>query len=109
MREQLLQSHFHQLFQLLEFLDNQILDQQYQFFVSYLVELVLTYLIYYPIEGLILFSGIVSCGIFGRLAITGGRPYEIKKLKEEQRRQDDDDDIEDQGIEVELEVGTTNI
>ena len=100
----ILESHTQVQSQLEGVVHHQKSFQEYQFIVSYLVELVLTYVLYYPLEGIILFSGIISCGIFGRLAITGGRPYEIKQLKEQRRqqqRQEEDDDIEKQGIEVE--------
>ena len=100
----ILESHTQVQSQLEGVVHHQKSFQEYQFIVSYLVELVLTYVLYYPLEGIILFSGIISCGIFGRLAITGGRPYEIKQLKEQRRQQqqqEEDDDIEKQGIEVE--------
>ena len=69
--------------------------QDYEFIVSYFVELVLTYVIYYPVAGTILFSGIVSGG---RLPITGGRPYEIRQAREAQEAEALE---QEQGMEVE--------
>ena len=70
--------------------------QDYQFIISYLVELVLSYVIYYPVAGVTLFSGIVSCG---RFPILGGRPYEIRQGQLAQASQHEED--LEQGVEIE--------
>lgn len=75
--------------------------QDYEFVVSYLVELLLNYLVYYPLVGTVLFSGVLNC--CGRLnvqfPVLGGRPFELKQLE----RSDSDLDESDleEGIEVE--------
>ena len=69
--------------------------QDYEFVVSYLVELLLNYLIYYPLVGVLLFSGLLNC--CGRFPVLGGRPYEIKQLKDKSEL---DSDLEE-GVEVE--------
>ena len=59
----------------------------YSFLLSYSAEMVLALLVYYPIVGTILFSGILGCG---KLPILGGRPYEVmleEKSKQRQQRQ----------------------
>jgi hypothetical protein len=58
---------------------------RYAFLVSYCIELVLSYTIFYPIIGTILFSGILTCG---RYPVLGGRPYEIRQeeIAEEHKR-----------------------
>jgi len=57
----------------------------YSFLLSYSAEMVLALLVYYPIVGTILFSGILGCG---KLPILGGRPYEVMlEEKSKQRRQ----------------------
>ena len=66
--------------------------QDYEFILSYFVELVLSYVVYYPVAGVVLFSGITSCG---RFPILGGRPYEIRQALEAH----EEDDLE-QGVEV---------
>jgi hypothetical protein len=68
--------------------------RDYEFVVSYLVELLLNYLIYYPLVGIVLFSGMLDC--CGRFPIFGGRPYELKQLQEEL---EGESDVED-GVEV---------
>jgi hypothetical protein len=47
-----------------------------EFLLAFLVELVLSFFVYYPICGTILFSGILTCG---KYPTTGGRPYELKE------------------------------
>eukprot|EP00934_Nitzschia_sp_Nitz4_P003628 Nitzschia sp. Nitz4//scaffold32_size149145//57036//58256//NITZ4_002876-RA/size149145-processed-gene-0.122-mRNA-1//-1//CDS//3329548060//3618//frame0 len=51
----------------------------YEFLLSYIVELALAWFLWFPIIETILFSGILSCG--GRIACLGGRPQEL--LEEE--------------------------
>jgi len=52
---------------------------QYHYIVSYLVELMLSYFVWYPIVGTILFSGCLSRG---KEPLLGGRPYELRKDQE---------------------------
>lgn len=59
----------------------------FEFLIAYLVELGLNYLVYYPVIGTILFSGILTCG---RYQVTGGRPYE---LKEEAAAKEEGDEV----------------
>jgi len=49
--------------------------QSYSFLLSYATELVLALVVYYPLIGTILFTGILGCG---KLPILGGRPYEVR-------------------------------
>lgn len=65
--------------------------QAYTFIYAYFVELALSYVVYYPLIGTILFSGILTCG---RFPVVGGRPYELK-LEKEARSQLEDDSFED--------------
>jgi len=58
--------------------------ESYSFLMSYAMELVLALVVYNPLVGTILFSGILGCG---RLPILGGRPYEVHQ---EERRLDDE-------------------
>ena len=56
--------------------------QDYQFLISYAVELVLSYLVYYPLAGTIFFSGILAscfCKNSNQSPFLGGRPYELKQ------------------------------
>jgi hypothetical protein len=46
----------------------------YEFMIGYAVELVLALIVYYPLVGTILFSGVLVCG---KIPILGGRPYEV--------------------------------
>jgi hypothetical protein len=50
-------------------------SSDFQFLVSYSVELCLALFVYYPIVMSILFSGIFGCG---RIPVLGGRPYELR-------------------------------
>mmetsp|Transcript_61564 Transcript_61564/g.150705 ORF Transcript_61564/g.150705 Transcript_61564/m.150705 type:complete len:424 (-) Transcript_61564:309-1580(-) len=65
--------------------DGLVLDVEsisdFQFVAAYLIEMVLSLFVYYPIGGTILFSGILSCGC--KIPLLGGRPYEVAL---EQRR-----------------------
>jgi hypothetical protein len=47
----------------------------FQFLISYSVEMALALFVYYPIVMTILFSGILGCG---RIPVLGGRPYELR-------------------------------
>lgn len=71
--------------------------QDYEFILSYFVELVLSYFVYYPVAGIILFSGVTSCG---RFPILGGRPYEMRQAQLALGAQEEED--VEQGVEVEL-------
>lgn len=55
----------------------------YEFMMSYSIELLLAWFIWFPIVETILFSGILSCG--GRVPFMGGRPQEIKEAKKRQQ------------------------
>ena len=64
----------------------------FQYLLSYGVEIALALLVWYPIVGTILFTGILGCG---RIPVLGGRPYEVwqegnrrRKQIERQRRQE---------------------
>jgi hypothetical protein len=46
----------------------------YEFMIGYAIELVLALIVYYPLVGTILFSGVLVCG---KIPILGGRPYEV--------------------------------
>ncbi|CAB9496657.1 expressed unknown protein [Seminavis robusta] len=70
----------------------------YSFVVSYLVELILSYLIYYPIFGAILFSGCLTCG---RFPVIGGRPYELRQLERlAQQAKEEAEEVMEEGVEV---------
>ena len=47
----------------------------FSFLVNYAVEACLA-LLYFPLFGTILFSGVLGCG---RMPVLGGRPYEVRK------------------------------
>ena len=55
--------------------------QEYQFLLGYVVELALSFFVYYPLVGSVLFSGVLGCG---RLPLLGGRPAEVRA--EERRK-----------------------
>jgi len=50
--------------------------QSFSFLSKYAIELSLTWFVYFPICGTIVFSGILGCG--GRLPVLGGRPRDMK-------------------------------
>jgi len=56
----------------------------FEFLLAYMVEMALSYFLYYPVIGTILFSGILSCG---HGSLLGGRPYEIRKHHHDQDQQ----------------------
>jgi hypothetical protein len=58
--------------------------EKYRFLLSYTVELLLALLVYYPVVGTILFTGILGCG---RLPVLGGRPYEVECERKLQQRE----------------------
>jgi hypothetical protein len=47
----------------------------FEFLISYSVELCLALFVYYPIIATVLFSGMFGCG---RIPVLGGRPYEMR-------------------------------
>ena len=55
--------------------------KSFSFLIGYVIELVLALLLYFPLIGTLLFSGILGCAC---LPLLGGRPVEVRK---EQRRQ----------------------
>ena len=58
----------------------------FSFVLNYLVEMTISFFIYYPIGGTMLFSGFFSCGY--KIPILGGRPYEIEcEERQNSRRQ----------------------
>jgi hypothetical protein len=50
----------------------------YEFMIGYAVELVLALIVYYPLVGTILFSGVLVCG---KIPVLGGRPFEVSRQK----------------------------
>jgi hypothetical protein len=48
---------------------------EFSFVAGYLVEMLLSLFIYYPIGGTMLFSGMFACGF--KIPVLGGRPYEV--------------------------------
>ena len=56
--------------ELLHFSDKSSFD----FLLSYAIELALALVVYYPLVGTVLFSGILGCG---KVPILGGRPFEV--------------------------------
>ena len=48
----------------------------FSFLVNYAVEVCLALMLYFPLFGTILFSGVLGCG---RIPVLGGRPYEVRK------------------------------
>mmetsp|Transcript_8739 Transcript_8739/g.21316 ORF Transcript_8739/g.21316 Transcript_8739/m.21316 type:complete len:474 (-) Transcript_8739:49-1470(-) len=57
----------------------------FQFLLSYIVEVFLAMVFYYPLVGTVLFSGILGC--CGRVPVLGGRPYELAQEEKRKRRQ----------------------
>lgn len=54
--------------------------QSFSFLSKYAIELSLTWFVYFPLVGTIMFSGILGCG--GRLPVLGGRPRDIRLYEE---------------------------
>ena len=77
--------------------------ENYEFLMSYLVELGLEFMVYFPMIGSLLFSGVLFCI---RLPQFRGRPYELKQEKKELDEfvahcsNTHADAIEDEGIHV---------
>lgn len=59
--------------------------QSFSFLSKYAIELSLTWFVYFPIVGTILFSGILGCG--GRLPVLGGRPRDIRLYQERMEKE----------------------
>jgi len=59
--------------------------REFQFLMGYLVEMVLSLFIYYPVVGTILFSGILGCGT---LPLLGGRPQEVAAEERQKKQQE---------------------
>lgn len=53
----------------------------WEFIIAYVIEVALSFFVYYPIIGTIMFSGVLSCGKYWE--VTGGRPYEIAHAEAE--------------------------
>ncbi|CAB9516692.1 expressed unknown protein [Seminavis robusta] len=73
--------------------------EDYLFVASYFVELIFTYIIYYPIFGTIMFSGVLSKCFSCYPSLLGGRPYEMQQL--ELAKQLKEEDMEKGEVEVE--------
>lgn len=58
--------------------------QSFSFLLGYVVELVLALLLYFPLIGTLLFSGILGCAC---LPLLGGRPVEVRKVQRMQLRE----------------------
>jgi hypothetical protein len=54
---------------------------QFSFIVKYFVELILSWILYFPIFGTIMFSGILGCS--GKIPILGGRPRDKAMVDKE--------------------------
>jgi hypothetical protein len=54
---------------------------QFSFIVKYFVELILAWLLYFPIMGTVMFSGILGCS--GKIPILGGRPRDKAMVDKE--------------------------
>jgi hypothetical protein len=73
--------------------------EDYQFLISYGVELALSYLVYYPLVETIFFSGILAsccCAKSKESSFWGGRPYEVEQ------------EGQGQGVEVEFNAPPPN-
>jgi len=67
--------------------------QSFEFVLTFAIEMLLTYIIYFPLLGTILFTGVLGCG---RVPFLGGRPREVwleKKKRTIQQSQSDDKTI----------------
>jgi len=54
--------------------------KSFRFLKSYAIELVLAWLVYFPVVGTIIFSGLLGCQ--GRLPLLGGRPRDKRLIEE---------------------------
>ena len=62
---------------------NSVRARSFQFLIGYSVEVALALLVYYPIVGTLLFSGILGCGT---LPLLGGRPRELRLERDHELR-----------------------
>jgi hypothetical protein len=60
----------------------------YRFVLSYIVELALSFFLWYPVVGTIIFSGVLG---FGKLPFIGGRPAEILRDRAEEAQWEEDE------------------
>jgi hypothetical protein len=60
--------------------------QSFSFLSKYAIELALTWFVWFPIVGTVVFSGVLGCG--GRLPVLGGRPRDIKLYEESMMAKD---------------------
>jgi hypothetical protein len=73
-----------------------------EFLIAYIIELAMTFFVWYPLIGTVLFSGILGCG---KYPIIGGRPYDLMlEQQPEKERLDQEDGIETQR---DIETGTS--
>lgn len=67
--------------------------ETYRFVLSYVVELILSFFLWYPFVGTILFSGILGCG---RLPLLGGRPREVRMQRKEREDESESEFYDDE-------------
>jgi len=58
--------------------------EEFHFVLAYLVQMVLSLFVYYPIFATVLMSGVLGCN--GKVPLLGGRPYEVAQFKRKQQR-----------------------
>lgn len=58
-------------------------EEEFHFVLAYLVQMVLSLFVYYPLLGTILMTGVLGCG---KLPILGGRPYEVAQFERKKGR-----------------------
>merc|ERR1719356_49120 len=56
--------------------------ERFNFLIGYALELTVSLFIFYFITSTVFFTGILGCG---RIPVFGGRPYELRKLKQNNR------------------------
>jgi hypothetical protein len=57
--------------------------EEFHFVLAYLVQMVLSLFVYYPLFGTILMTGVLGCG---KVPILGGRPYEVAQFERKKGR-----------------------
>mmetsp|Transcript_23620 Transcript_23620/g.33140 ORF Transcript_23620/g.33140 Transcript_23620/m.33140 type:complete len:338 (-) Transcript_23620:63-1076(-) len=62
--------------------------ESFEFVLTFMTEMLLAYIVYFPLLGTILFTGVLGCG---RVPFLGGRPREVWKENEKLRKQQRDD------------------
>lgn len=75
--------------------------ENYKFVVSFFVELLLSYIIFYPLVGTLFFSGVLAT--CSNWPIFGGRPYEVQQSKLAKQSALEEEAME-AGVEVELDL-----